>query len=79
MIPHESNLELLQRIADVRPDDIVDRPDMFKQFGRQRFVADGTGTQLVWIDRFCIECLHESIVSSNKATDAVGLRLRLVF
>ena len=39
-VPHEADLELLQRHADVWPDHVEDGFDLLQQFGRQRLVAD---------------------------------------
>src|SRR5262249_47578269 len=51
-VPHEVDLELLQRHADVRSDHVVNGPDLAEQIGRQRLVADRTGTECAGIDVF---------------------------
>src|SRR5262245_49023474 len=51
-VPHEADLELLQRHADVRSDHLVNGPDLSEQIGRQRLVTDGPRTEYAGIDVF---------------------------
>ena len=64
-IPHEPDLELLQRSVEVWADNIVNRLNLFEQFERQRFVANRSRFQFAEVNGFWIWCVHESIVTST--------------